>query len=317
MTQIEYKTGPQAANHPSPAPGRLLIFGLGYTGTAIARLALSRGWEVIATSRDPARLDPPRGTRLIAFADAGRHLDGVTHVLETAAPDAGGDPALAQHGPTLVAATLVAAGSIGWAGMLSTTGVYGDRGGGWVDEDADPAPTGPRGARRLEAETEWRTAFARCAVDLFRVAGIYGPGRSPFAEIRSGRARRVDKPGHCFGRIHRDDIAEAVLAAMAQARPAGARVLNLNDDEPVESADATAEAARLIGLPAPPLVPFAQALETMSEMGRSFWAENRKVASRKTQTALGLSWRYPTYRDGLRAILEQERAEHAAQQSEV
>jgi nucleoside-diphosphate-sugar epimerase len=123
----------------------------------------------------------------------------------------------------------------------------------------------------------------------------------------------VDKPGHRFGRIHRDDIARAVLAAMAQASGPRVRVLNLTDNEPVESAEATAEAARLLGQKLPPLVPFEQALQDMSPMGRSFWAENRRVASRKTQAALGLAWRYPTYREGLRAILEQEAGESAAE----
>ena len=285
---------------------RLLLFGLGYTGTAIAALAAQRGWEVIATSRNPEDLHPPQGVQLMAFDAAGEHFRGATHVIETAPPDEQGDPALALHGPALAELS-----GLRWAGLLSTTGVYGDRGGGWVDEDTPPAPTGSRGMRRLEAELQWRRAFARCAVDLFRVAGIYGPGRSPFAELGAGRGRLVDKPGHRFGRIHRDDIADAVLAAMAQDRPAGARVLNLTDDEPVESAVATAEAARLLGVEPPPLVPFEQAVEAMSPMGRSFWAENRQVESRKTQAALGLAWRYPTYREGLRAILDQERAERA------
>ena len=306
MTAAEYRTDSRPAN----SGARLLLFGLGYTGTAIAALALARGWSVVATSREPEKRRPPAGIELIAFADAA--LDGVTHVLETAAPDEHGDPALARHGDALRHAA-----SLRWAGLLSTTGVYGDRGGGWVDEDTEPAPTGPRGARRLEAERQWRDAFRRCAVDLFRVAGIYGPGRAPFADIRAGRARRVDKPGHCFGRIHRDDIAEAVVAAMAQDRAPGPRVLNLTDDEPAESASTTAEAARLIGADPPPEVPFEQALQEMSPMGRSFWAENRRVASRKTQAALGLAWRYPSYREGLRAILAQERAEAAAQQREV
>ncbi|MDT7952589.1 MAG: SDR family NAD(P)-dependent oxidoreductase [Acetobacteraceae bacterium] len=281
-----------------------MIFGLGYTGTAIAQGAIAAGWRVIATSRSPAGKHPPNGVDLVAFDAAGPAIGEATHVLETAAPDAHGDPALARHGPALAAAP-----NLRWAGLLSTTGVYGDRGGGWVDEATPPAPTGPRGAKRLEAEQQWAQAFSRCAVDLFRVAGIYGPGRSPFAEIRAGRSRRVDKPGHRFGRIHRDDIALAVLAAMRQARAPGVRVLNLNDDLPVESAEATAEAARLLGLPPPPLVPFEVAQRDMSEMGRSFWAENRQVASRMTQEALGITWRYPTYREGLRAILEQERAE--------
>ena len=307
MTGSDYRTDSTPANR-AGSPGRLLLFGLGYTGTAIAALAAKAGWRVAATSRAPDRLTPPTAVELIAFDDAAAHIARATHVLQTAPPDERGDPALARYGEMLAGAP-----ALRWAGLLSTTGVYGDRAGGWVDEDTTPMPTGPRGARRLEVENQWRAAFARCSVDLFRVAGIYGPGRSPFAEIRAGRARLVGKPGHRFGRIHRDDIAQAVLAAMSQDRAPGARVLNLTDNEPVESAEATAEAARLLGLPQPKLVPFEQARQSMSAMGRSFWAENRQVASRKTQSALGISWRYPTYREGLRAILEQERAEGAAE----
>ena len=288
---------PSATNQPRC----LLIFGLGYTGTAIAAAAADAGWRVAATSRTPAGKTPPQGVELVPF-DA-PPIAHATHILETAAPDETGDPALARHAAALAAAPLR------WAGLLSTTGVYGDRGGDWVDEATEPAPTGPRGTKRLEQENQWRTAFERCAVDVFRVAGIYGPGRSPFAEIRAGSGRRVDKPGHCFGRIHRDDIVQAVFAALSQDRPPTARVLNLNDDLPVESAEATAEAARLVGLPPPPLVPFEEAQKEMSSMGRSFWAENRRVASKRTQEALGIAWRYPTYREGLRAILEQERTE--------
>ncbi len=238
MINSDYKSAPTPANN-ADRKAALLLFGLGYTGAAIAALAAEAGWRVIATSRAPDRLRPPRGVELIPFEAASSHLSGVTHVLETAPPGEDGDPALARHGTALAEAT-----ALRWAGLLSTTGVYGDRGGAWVDEHTEPAPTGPRGARRLHAEREWATAFARAAVDLFRVAGIYGPGRSPFAEIIAGRARRVDKPGHRFGRIHRDDIARAVLAAMTQDRAPGARALNLTDDEPVESAEATAEAAR-------------------------------------------------------------------------
>ena len=304
MTNSEYRTSASPANQ----VGCLLVFGLGYCGTAIAAGAVAAGYRVIATSRTPQGKRPPAGVELIAFDQAQAAIAAATHVLETAAPDEHGDPALARYPDDLGAAP-----ALRWAGMLSTTGVYGDRGGGWVDETTPPAPTGPRGTKRLEAEQQWSAAFGRCAVDLFRVAGIYGPGRSPFAEIRAGRGRRVDKPGHRFGRIHRDDIASAVLAAMGQARDPGVRVLNLNDDLPVESAEATAEAARLIGLSAPPLVPFEEALRDMSPMGASFWAENRQVASRITQAALGIEWKYPTYREGLRAILEQERGEGVAE----
>ena len=291
---------------------RLLVFGLGYTGAAIAARAAAAGWAVTATSRTPDRLHPPEGVALIPFADAGPAVLAATHLVQTAAPDADGDPALARYAPQVAAAP-----DLRWASYLSTTGVYGDRNGGWVDEDTPPQPSGDRGVRRIAAEDAWRAACARCAVDICRVAGIYGPGRSAFDDLRDGTARRVDKPGHLFGRIHRDDIAAAVVAAMQQDRPPGARILNLADDEPAASADVTAEAARLLGLPPPPLVPFADALPGMSAMGRSFWMENRRVRSEKTQAALGLRWAYPTYREGLRAILQQEAAERPPQQRQV
>ncbi len=286
---------------------RLLIFGLGYTGMALAALAEGRGWQVTATSRDPGRLRPPAGVALIPFDGAGPAVLAATHLVQTAAPAEDGDPALARYG-----AEAAAAPHLRWVGYLSTTGVYGDRDGGWVDEDTPPAPTGDRGRRRIAAEDAWAAACARCAVDVFRVAGIYGPGRSAFDDLRAGAARRVLKPDHLFGRIHRDDIAAAVLAAMAQDRPPGRRVLNLADDEPAASADVTAEAARLLGLEPPPLIPYADALPGMGAMARSFWAENRRVRSAKTQAALGLRWAYPTYHEGLRAILQQEAAERPA-----
>ena len=287
---------------------QLLIFGLGYTGTAIAAAASRAGFRVIATSRRPGLLRPPGGVELIGFEAAGAALPDTTHLLQTAPPSEDGDPALHRFG-----AALAAAPRLRWAGLLSTTGVYGDRGGDWVDEDTAPAPTGPRGARRLAVEQAWAGAFRRCAVDLFRVAGIYGPGRSPFAELRAGRARRVDKPDHAFGRIHRDDIAAAAVAAMGQERAAGVRVLNLADDVPATSAEVIGEAAALLGARPPPLVPFAEARAGMSPMAASFWAENRRVASRKTQERLGIAWRYPSFREGLRAILEQELGERAAE----
>ncbi len=277
---------------------QLLIFGLGYTGTEIARQAAASGASVTATSRSPDRRTAPTGVRLVAFDDAGPALQQATHVLQTAPPGEGGDPALVRFGAAL--------GRPNWAGMLSTTGVYGDRGGAWVDEDTPAAPTGPRGQRRAAAEQQWAAAFPGARVDLFRVAGIYGPGRSVLDDVRGGSARRVDKPDHLFGRIHRDDIALAVLTAMAQERAPGVRVLNLTDDEPAANADVTAFAARLLGAPEPPLVPYEEALAAMSPMGRSFWAENRRVASRKTQAQLGITWRYPTYREGLQAIRQAE-----------
>lgn len=286
----------------------LILFGLGYAGTVVAARAAALGWRVTATSRSPFGRQAPPGVDLVNFADAAAPLNEATHVLQTAAPDEHGDPALARYGDAIRASP-----RLRWAGYLSTTGVYGDRDGGWVDEDTPVAPTAPRAQRRAEAEQAWVAALPGRPVDLFRLAGIYGPGRSAFDDLRSGQARRVLKPGHLFGRIHRDDIAAAVLAAMQQAREPGPRVLNLADDEPAASADVTAEAARLLGVPPPPLVPFAEAVGGMSAMGRSFWNENRRVRSEKTQAQLGLRWRYPTYREGLRATLQQEAAERPPQ----
>ena len=276
---------------------RLLIFGLGYSGAAIARDAEAAGFQVTGTSRAGVP-----GTIRFDAADAA--IAAATHLLVTAGPDGGGDAVLDRYRHQIAAAP-----SLRWIGYLSTTAVYGNRDGGWVDEDTPPAPTQQRGAVRLAVEQDWSTFAGRCAVDIFRLAGIYGPGRSALDDVRSGRARRVIKPGHQFGRIHRDDIAQAVVAAMRQNPPPGRRIFNLSDDVPSESALVIEEAASLLGVPLPTAIAFAEAEAGMSPMARSFWAENRKVAGAKTQATLGLAWRYPSYREGLRAILAEEAAQ--------
>jgi nucleoside-diphosphate-sugar epimerase len=274
----------------------LLIFGLGYSGRAIAELGLAQGWAVAVTSRTPR---PEPGFSVVPFGDAHAAIAAATHVVATAAPDEGGDPVLARYGDALRAAPMLR-----YAGYLSTTGVYGNRDGGWVDEDTPPAPTSPRAQRRVVAEAAW--AALPCAVDIFRLAGIYGPGRSMFDDLREGTARRVVKTDHLFGRIHRDDIAAAVIAAILTDPPPGRRIFNGSDDEPAASADVVVEAARLLGVAPPPAVDFATAQARMSPMALSFWSENRKVANEKTKAALNLAWRYPTYREGLAAILAEE-----------
>ena len=288
---------------------RLLIFGLGTCGAAVAGRALAAGMEVVATSRHPPPDGPgrggPDGVRMVAFGEAAGAVAWATHVLATAPPEHGSDPVLARHGEALARAELA------WLGYLSTTGVYGDRDGGWVDETTPVAPVSDRAQRRVAAEAGFREVAGGRPLDVFRLAGIYGPGRSALDEVRSGRARRVIRPGHAFGRIHVDDIAGGVMAAIARP-PAGTRVLNFSDDEPAESAVVIAEAARLLGVAAPPSVSFAEAWPGMSEMGRSFWAENRRVRSEATQAALAYRWRYPSFREGLAAILEQERADGLA-----
>ena len=257
----------------------------------------------VRTAGEPAQDAVER----IAFAHAGDAIAAATHLLCSVPPDASSDPVLARYADAIAAAP-----RLRWIGYLSNTGVYGDRDGGWVDEDSEPAPQSERGRRRVAAEQHWRRLADHRAVDIFRLAGIYGPGRSALDDLRAGKARRIIKPGHAFGRIHRDDIVGAVRAAMRQQRPSGVRILNLVDDEPAESAAVVAEAARLLGIAPPEPVPFAQALATMSPMARSFWAENRKVSSERTQRALGLRWRYPNYRQGLCSIIAEQRAEGVA-----
>ena len=303
----------------------LVIFGLGYTGAALAEAAAARGLVVTVVTRQTAQA--PKGVTLASFNEPADALASATHLVASAPPEQDGDPVLVRH-----RAAIAAAPALRWIGYMSTTGVYGDRGGGWVDEATDPAPTSGRGQRRVAAERAWAAARPGAAVDLLRLAGIYGPGRSVFDDLRAGRARRVVKPGHMFGRIHRDDVAGAVVGAKTPPKtppprgggppgvavaggcgpqsatklPPGLRVLNGSDDEPAASADVTAEAARLLGVPPPPLIPFDEAAQEMSAMARSFWADDRKVRSAATQERLGRRWLYPSYREGLRAILRTE-----------
>ena len=319
-----------------PTPPRLLIFGLGYCGAAVAEAARAAGFAVTGTVRQAASAGRAAGAyqaatatlsasaaTTVPFDAAAPVISEATHVLSTVPPDgrgsARGNPREAAQGgaesdahddPVLAryAHTIAGAPHLRWIGYLSSTVVYGDRDGGWVDEDTPPAPSQERGHSRLLAEAAWGAFAGSRAVDLFRLAGIYGPGRSAFDTLRSGQARRIVKPGHEFGRIHRDDIAAAVVAAMRQDPPPGRRIFNLADDTPAETATVIEAAAQLLGVPPPPAVAFADAAPAMSPMARSFWAENRKVASRRTQAMLGIAWRYPSFHEGLRAILGEEQS---------
>jgi nucleoside-diphosphate-sugar epimerase len=282
----------------------LLIFGLGYSGRAIAKAAAQAGIEVWATARDPDSVAEEAGVTLISFDCAEPAIRNASHILVTTPPGDPGDPVLARH-----ARHISTSAKLRWVGYLSTTGVYGNRDGEWVDEDSAPAPQSPRAERRVQAEASWSAYAGQYAVDIFRLAGIYGPGRSMFDDLRAGIARRVVKPGHLFGRIHRDDIAAGVLAAIRQNPPAGRRIFNFSDDEPAASADVVVEAARLLGVDPPAPVPYAKAATKMSPMALSFWADNRRVRSARTQAALNIKWRYPSYREGLRAILADETAQ--------
>lgn len=288
-------------------PGRLFIFGAGYSARHLASQAIAAGWPVLGTARSRARAAElaAMGITPLLF-DRGRPLDdpaqalaGVTHLLSSVPPDDTGDPVLDHHGGDI--ATIA---GLRWAGYLSTTGVYGDAGGGWVDEDSPLAATSTRGRRRVAAEAGWLSLWQQhgVPVHLFRLPGIYGPGRSAIDALRAGKARRVDKPGHRFGRIHVADIAGALCASMARPHPG--RAYNITDDEPSEGAAVVAHAATLLGVPPPPLMPFDPV--ALGPMAASFYADNRLVSNARMKAELGYHLRYPTYRDGLAAQVRAE-----------
>ena len=268
----------------------LVIFGLGYTATRIAAHARDAGWDVTATGRD--------GT--LDFADTGRVadvLDTADAVLSSVPPDrdGGGDPVLDTHGAAL-------ARFGGWRGYLSSTGVYGDAGGAWVDESA-PTGTGRRSARSA-ADAAWLSQGAH----VFRLPGIYGPGRSAFDKVRSGTAHRIAMPVQVFSRVHVEDIARGVMATLSHDVPPGA--YNLSDTLPASHNAVTEEACRLLNVAPPPLQTMEEA--ELSPMARGFYAENRRVANVKAKRVLGWYPLYPTFREGLAAILEAERGEGAS-----
>ncbi|MHA6318451.1 Rossmann-fold NAD(P)-binding domain-containing protein [Altererythrobacter sp. CAU 1778] len=257
----------------------LFIFGLGYTAKRIAEKVTALDWDVSATGSD--------GDVQFADADAVRGALGrATHVLSSVPPDraSGLDPALASYGRDFGRA---------WYGYLSSTGVYGDANGAWVDE-ASPTGTGRRSARS-EADAKWLELGSR----VFRLPGIYGPGRSALDRVRAGEARRIDLPGQVFSRIHVEDIASGVIAALTSDAPPGA--YNLSDDLPASNNCVTEEACRLLGVSPPPMQTLEEA--NLSPMARGFYAENRRVANTRAKRVLGWNPRYPTYREGLRSLL--------------
>ncbi|MBY6118907.1 SDR family oxidoreductase [Mameliella alba] len=281
----------------------LLSLGHGFSARALAPLLLSEGWEVIGTTRDPAKLEAMRATGVTPILwqedSVSEALDRATHLLMSAAPDAEGDPALRLVGPAIAAR----APRIEWAGYLSTTGVYGDHQGGWVTEDTPLDPATRRGQLRVEAEAAW-AAVPGLPLHIFRLAGIYGPGRGPFAKLRKGTARRIIKPNQVFSRIHVEDIAQVLRASIARPNPGAA--YNLCDDAPAPPQDVIACAAEMLGMPIPPEVPFEEA--ELSPMARSFYGESKRVCNARIKEELGVTLRYPDYQSALAAILAAEQA---------
>jgi nucleoside-diphosphate-sugar epimerase len=260
---------------------RMLIFGLGYTAGRLAHRLRADGWQVTGTRRtgDSEALSFDDGAALRA------EIAAATHILSSVPPEGEVDPVLVHYGAELATA------QAGWRGYISSTGVYGDTGGAWVDETA-PLGSGRRSAR-AQADAAWMEHGAR----IFRLPGIYGPGRSPVDRIRAGKAHRIDLPGQVFSRIHVDDAVAGIVAALNG--PAGA--YNLADDEPVSQNTVIEYGAMLLGVPPPPLLTLEAA--TLSPAARAFYAENRRVANGKARRLLGWRPAFPSYREGLRALV--------------
>ncbi len=281
----------------------LFAFGLGYSAIDTAAILLEGGWRVSGTVRSAPKAGEleKEGVSPILFDDRAaveKALQTATHLLISTPPGDEGDPALAAYGQAVQGAP-----SLRWIGYFSTIGVYGNHNGEWIDEETPTAAPLGRKSARVEAEKAWEALAHERGVplDIFRLAGIYGPGRSPIDRIRGGDARCIVKPGQIFNRIHVEDIAQTIIAAIRRERCAGSsRIYNVADDEPAPPQDVLLYAAQLIGAPPPPEIPFEKA--KLSPMARSFYEDNKRVHNTKIKRELGVVLRYPTYREGLRAL---------------
>lgn len=276
----------------------LLSFGHGYSARALTSLLQPQGWRIIATTRSAEKAHALAATGVEALiwpgTDMTEAIQSADHILISAGPDGDGDPVLTQWRDAIAKH----AAQLRWVGYLSTTGVYGDHGGGWVDENTPLQPSTKRGQYRKDAEEGWG-AIPDLPLHIFRLAGIYGPGRGPFAKVRNGTARRIIKEDQVFSRTHVEDIAQILAASIAQPNPGAA--YNVCDNDPAPPQDVIGHAAELLGLPIPEAVPFETA--EMSAMARSFYAENKKVRNDRIKDELGVVLKYPTYREGLAALL--------------
>lgn len=283
----------------------ILILGLGYSAGFFARAALAKGWEVTGTVRSAEKAAElsREGIRTLVFGGfavssaLAKAVAEADAVLVSVQPAEDGDPAL---GP--LRAALTAAPNLRWIGYLSTIGVYGDQDGAWIDEATPPAPTNARTRQRVEIEDAWLELGRDSGrpVQIFRLSGIYGPGRNAITKLRAGTANRLIKPGQVFNRIHVDDIAGVLMASLAQ--PRNGAIYNVTDDEPGPPQDVITFAAELTCLEPPPEIPFEQA--RLSPMAASFYGESKRVSNALVKREFGYAFRYPTYREALRALAE-------------
>lgn len=293
----------------SQSPSHLFGFGYGYCCDFLGQtLQTKGGWTLAGTTQDEEKRDRMRGGGIKAhlfrydkpLGDPRMILRDTTHLLISTPPDDTGDPTFVQH-----AEDILRIPTIQWIGYLSSTSVYGDRDGGWVDEASPAHPNSKRGSRRHRAEQQWLSLFEEegLPVHIFRLAGIYGPGRSALDSVRAGLSRRIEKQGHAFSRVHIDDIVQTLLASFAKPNPG--RVYNVCDDEAAPSHEVILYACELLGLTPPPLIPYEQA--DLAPMTRSFYGDNKRVRNQRIKDELGVVLKYPEFRSGLRACLEMER----------
>lgn len=277
---------------------RLLSVGHGFTARALAARLVPEGWHIVGTTRSADKMAEIAATGVESVLWPDSDLTALfaefPNVLISAAPGSQGDPVLEEYGDVL----LQAASGIRWLGYLSTTGVYGDHQGGWVDEMTPLTPSTARGQARVAAEAAWQS-IPDLPVHVFRLAGIYGPDRGPFAKVRNGTARRIIKQGQVFSRIHVEDIASGLELSLNS--PKAGAIYNMCDDDPAPPEDVIGHAAQLLGLPVPPAVAFEEA--EMTPMARSFYAESKRVRNDLIKRELGWVPRYPDYRSGLAAML--------------
>lgn len=279
---------------------RLLSIGHGFSARALAKRLVPEGWHIVGTTRSADKMDGIAATGVEPVLWPGSDLRPLIqefpNILISAGPGPDGDPVLAA----LHASFEQAADGMRWIGYLSTTGVYGDHAGGWVDEQTPLSPSTKRGQARVEAESAWQS-ISNLPLHIFRLAGIYGPGRGPFEKVRKGTARRIIKDGQVFSRIHVDDIAHGLELSLASPMPGA--IFNMCDDDPAPPQDVIGHAAELLGLPTPPAVAFETA--DLTPMARSFYAESKRVRNDHIKRALGWEPSYADYRSGLAAMLAQ------------
>lgn len=284
---------------------KLFCFGYGYTASFLADRLKPFGWKIAGTTTDPEKKKFMKQAGISALLYDHNHtvndphetFRDVTHVLLSIPPAAEGDPVVDVHGLDLAKMP-----NIEWVGYLSTTAVYGNQDGNWVDENTTPEPTSRRGSLRLRAEQQWQFLHMHDGLPLhiFRLSGIYGPGRSAIDSVRAGTATRIDKPGHVFNRIHVADIAQALIASMNTPKPGA--IYNLSDDLPSSSNDVVTLACGLVGIDPPPLVQFNQT--EMAPIVRSFYKDNKRVKNDRIKVELGVELLYPDYRTGLQACMD-------------